>query len=112
MKTSASVAAGPLQSSEHPVPGPGGRPLVGSMFDFQKDRLGFIMGLAREYGDVARYSLAHLTFYQVNHPAGVQHILQDNNHNYVRGDLYDVFRNMVGNGLAMSDGDCGMLTFR
>jgi cytochrome P450 len=105
MKTSASVAADPLHSSARRVPGPGGQPLVGSMFDFQKDRLGFIMGLAREYGDVARYSLAHLTFYQVNHPAGVQRILQENNHNYVRGFVYDSLRGMVGNGLVTSDGD-------
>ena len=105
MKKDAFAAAGLPQSSNHPVPGPGGQPLLGSMFDFQKDRLGFIMGLAREYGDVARYSLAHLTFYQVNHPAGLQHILQDNNHNCVRGAVYDTFRDMVGNGLAMSDGD-------
>ena len=105
MKKNAFAAAGLLQSSDHTVPGPAGQPLLGSMFDFQKDRLGFVMGLAREYGDVARYSLAHLTFYQVNHPAGLQHILQDNNHNYVRGALYDTFRDMVGNGLALSDGD-------
>lgn len=78
---------------------------MGSMFDFQRDRLSFITGLAREYGDVARYSLAHLTFYQVSHPAGVQHILQENNRNYVRGAVYDGFRAMVGNGLAISEGD-------
>jgi cytochrome P450 len=99
MKTSAPVAA------DRAVPGPHAPPLVGSMFDFQQDRLGFIVGLARDYGAVARYSLAHLTFYQVNHPAGVQRILQENNHNYVRGALYDAFRNMVGNGLALSEGD-------
>jgi len=105
MKISASVPAHASSSPDRPIPGPHGQPLLGSMFDFQKDRLGFIMRLAREYGAVARYSVAHLTFYQVNHPDGVQRILQANNHNYVRGALYDGFRSMVGNGLAISDGD-------
>ncbi len=34
------------------------------------------------YGDVARYRMAHLTWYQVNHPDGVQRVLQENNRNY------------------------------
>jgi hypothetical protein len=37
------------------------------MRDFQRDKLGFIRGLTR-YGDVARYRMAHLTWYQINHP--------------------------------------------
>src|SRR3954469_15947338 len=105
MKPNASVTTSLVHAAGRPVPGPAGQPFVGSMFDFQKDRLGFIMGLAQDYGDVTRYSVAHLTFYQVNHPAGVQHILQENNHNYVRGAIYDAFRNIVGNGLAISEGD-------
>jgi hypothetical protein len=42
-------------------PGPRGGLILGSMRDFQRDKLGFIQGLMR-YGDVARYRTAHLTW--------------------------------------------------
>jgi len=79
--------------------------LLGSMLEFQQDRLGFVTRMAREYEDVVRYQIANLVFYQVNHPKGVQRILQDNNQNYIKGDSFQVFRTFVGNSLFTSDGD-------
>ena len=64
--------------------GPRGTPILGSMRDFQRDKLGFIRGLTR-YGDVARYRTAHLTWYQINHPDGIRRVLQENNRNYGKG---------------------------
>ena len=55
--------------------------------------------------DVARYRLGNITFYQVNHPDGAQHILQDNHHNYIKGDLFDIIRQLAGDGLFTSEGD-------
>ena len=63
------------------------------------------MRAASEYGDVARYRLGNITFYQINHPDGVQHILQDNHHNYIKGDLFDIIRQLAGDGLFTSEGD-------
>ena len=31
--------------------------------------------------------MAHMTWYQVNHPEGVRRILKENNHNYPKSDL-------------------------
>jgi len=84
--------------------GPRGNPVLGSMRDFQRDKLGFIQSLTR-YGDVARYRMAHLTWYQVNHPDGVRRVLQENNRNYGKGALtLGIFKPVVGEGLLTSEG--------
>jgi cytochrome P450 len=85
--------------------GPKGLPILGNTLQFQRDRLGFLMSAASDYGDVALYRLGHVTFFQVNHPDGVQHILQDNYHNYIKGDLFDILRQFVGDGLFTSEGN-------
>lgn len=86
------------------TPGPRGTPVFGSMRAFQRDKLGFIRGLTR-YGDVARYRMAHLTWYQVNHPDGVRRVLQENNRNYGKGSLtLGIFKPVLGEGLLTSEG--------
>jgi cytochrome P450 len=86
------------------TPGPRGTPVLGSMRDFQRDKLGFIRGLTR-YGDVARYRTAHLTWYQVNNPEGIRRVLQENNRNYGKGALtLGFFKPVVGEGLLTSEG--------
>jgi cytochrome P450 len=78
---------------------------VGSVFEFAQDRLGFIMDMASQYGDVVNYRLANLNMIQVNSPQGIQRILQENNHNYIKGPIFDVFRLFFGNGLFTSEGE-------
>jgi len=86
------------------TPGPRGGRVFGSMRDFQRDKLSFIQSLTR-YGDVARYRMAHLTWYQVNHPDGVRRVLQENNRNYGKGSLtLGVFKPVLGEGLLTSEG--------
>ncbi len=86
------------------APGPRGNFLVGSMFDFRRDPLDFLMHVSQEYGDVVHYRLANVHFYQVNHPDGIQRVLQENNRNYIKGDYWDVIRQVGGNGLFTSEG--------
>ena len=84
--------------------GPKGDPILGSMRDFGRDKLGFIQGLTR-YGDVARYRMAHMTWYRVNHPEGVRRVLRENNRNYGKGALtLGFFKPVVGEGLLTSEG--------
>jgi cytochrome P450 len=88
------------------VPGPRGHWLLGSMPEFLANNLGFITQVAREYGDVARYRMAHMSWYQVNHPDGVARILQENWRNYGKGALtLGVLRPVAGNGLLLSEGE-------
>lgn len=84
--------------------GPPGQPILGNTVQFQRDPLGFLMRTATDYGDVARYRLGNVTFHQVNHPDGVGRILQDNQRNYIKGDLFDILRQMAGYGLFTSEG--------
>ncbi len=99
---STTISNGPRPANG--TPGPRGTPVLGSMRDFQRDKLGFIRSLTR-YGDVARYRTAHLTWYQINHPDGIRRVLQENNRNYGKGSLtLNFFKPVVGEGLITSEG--------
>ena len=92
------------RSTAGQTPGPRGNSVLGSMRDFQRDKLGFIRSLTR-YGDVARYRMAHMTWRQVNHPDGVRRVLQENNRNYGKGSLtLGIFKPVLGEGLLTSEG--------
>ncbi|MBA2691237.1 MAG: cytochrome P450, partial [Rubrobacter sp.] len=89
--------------------GPRGGMLLGSVGDFRRDSLGFMEGVAREHGDVARYRMANMVWHQVNHPDGVRRVLQQNNHNYGKGSLTKgIIGPILGEGLFTSEGETWM----
>ena len=95
-----------LPANEAPLPpGPRGNLLWGMMGEVRRDRLGFLMRMRRDFGDVSAYRIANLKFVQINHPDGVQRVLQTNNRNYIRGNSFNLLRRYVGDGLLTSDGD-------
>ncbi len=102
-----SAGLGPIASAGSKLaPGPRGHWLLGSMPAFLDDSLGYLRHVAQEYGDVARYRVAHMTWHQVNHPDGIAHILQENNRNYGKGALtLGILRPVAGNGLFLSEGE-------
>ena len=104
MSTITRLSVQPTPGRGLDVSGPAGMPVIGNTLQFQRDPLGFLMRTAADYGDVARYRLGNITFYQINHPDGVQRVLQDNHHNYVKGDLFDIIRRVAGDGLFTSEG--------
>ncbi|NUM48128.1 MAG: cytochrome P450 [Anaerolineales bacterium] len=82
-----------------------GHPIWGALPEFQKDTLKLFTDVAK-MGDVAhiRFGFTHL--YQVNHPDGVQHVLQQNNKNYHRDSFGNQLVKLVtGLNLFTSDGD-------
>jgi cytochrome P450 len=81
-----------------------GRPVVGSMLELSRDRLAFARRLW-DLGGVVRFRMFNMQIYHVSDPQGVQRILQDNARNYIKGPLFDTMRNLVGNGLFLSNGD-------
>jgi cytochrome P450 len=81
-----------------------GKPIVGNFFDLTRDQLGFLQHLASQ-GPVSRFRMFNLMVYQISEPAEIQHVLQDNARNYIKGKLFDFMRNLVGNGLFVSDGE-------
>jgi hypothetical protein len=87
------------------VPGPRGRVFFGNARQMQQDSLGFLLKVAREYGDVARIRLLSNDVYLVSHPDGIRHILQKQHISYDRNVLsYAPLRLFLGNGLLLSDG--------
>ncbi len=87
-------------------PGPRGNVVLGSIGDIYRDRLRFVLEVARTYGDVVQYRVAHLRMYEVNHPAGVEHLLHDKHRNYSKDvPTFGTLRLFLGNGLFTSDGE-------
>jgi len=88
-----------------PIPGPRGKPVIGSLPEFRKSMVQALMDGWREYGDVVRYR-GPISLISIAHPDHVQYILRDNAANYHHADfeikkLQPTFRN----GLVTSQGE-------
>lgn len=81
-----------------------GSPLVGNALQLLRDRLTFQDTLAA-FSGVARFRMFGIEIYHLSDPDAIQHVLQDNARNYVKGKLFEPMRSLVGNGLFLSDGD-------
>lgn len=96
----------PLSLSPKSVPLHQGNIFLGSIAEIRRDRLGFLIEMARRYGDIAKFRIAHLSIYQVNHPDGIHQILQGNHLNYTKQAFgFNSIKLALGNGLVTSDGE-------
>jgi cytochrome P450 len=91
--------------TQHPIPGPRGRPILGMMPEMVSDMLGLFTKTAREYGGIAQFKLLNKSYLLVTNPDYVKYILQDNYKNYIRGRSVETGRVLLGNGLPLIDGD-------
>lgn len=88
------------------APGPRGHPILGSLPEVRRDPIGLFTRSFHEYGDVVRFRFGTLTAHLVASPAGVHHVLAENNRNYgkqTRG--FAVLRYVLGDGLLTSEGE-------
>jgi cytochrome P450 len=90
-----------------PAPGPKGHFLFGVGREATTDPVPFYMRMRREYGDVVRMrGLPGYFWHLVSHPAGVEHVLQRNQQNYPKGELFNKpLSLLVGQGLLTSEGE-------
>lgn len=65
----------------------------------QKSLLRKYSSVFKKQGDVVHYQLFNKNFYFIKHPTFLKHILLDNNSNYVKGEQFDAFTQLLGNGL-------------
>jgi cytochrome P450 len=87
-------------------PSPPGLPLLGSLLAARRDPLGFLLSLARDYGDITYYRIGIYTGYLVVHPDYIRHILQLNHQNYSKENYdYEMLKPVLGEGLLTSNGD-------
>ncbi len=88
------------------APGPRGLALLGSLRAILwGDAIAAFLADARDHGDVFRYHLGPVTFWMINHPDHVRHVLQENQRNYRKSFNYDELKPVMGEGLLTSDGD-------
>ena len=96
--TSASVAA-------LTPPGPRGWPLLGSLPAYRRDPLGFLSGLARDYGDVSAFRFGPWTVTLLNHPDLIRDVLVTHQRNFAKGAGIELMKPLLGEGLLTSEGE-------
>ena len=88
------------------APGPRGHLLLGSLPDARRDPIAMFQRAFNDHGDVARLRFGTMTAHLISSPAGVNHVLAENNKNYgkqTRG--FKNLRRVMGNGLLTSEGE-------
>ena len=82
-----------------------GYPLVGSLPDFRKDRLGLLQRMARE-GDVYGMHFGPFPGILFNKPEHVHSILVEHAYDFDKGlAIHNIFRPVIGDGIFSSEGD-------
>ena len=93
------------QVTQNPPSMPG-YPIIGCLPQMQNKPLELLMNAARNYGDVVHLgSMAGQKLYLVTHPDYIHYILRENSQNYVKGDNFQQIRLVIGNGLAVMEGN-------
>jgi cytochrome P450 len=93
--------------TSHEPPGPRGHLIRGNLPEYVKDPLSYLLGLAREHGDVVRLRFFHVPVYILNNPADIESVLVTNNRSFIKPIDFrmPMFRGIFGNGLLTSEGD-------
>jgi len=88
-----------------PIPGPRGKPILGSLLDFRRSVIQTLMEGWRQYGDVVEYR-GPLSLIAITHPDHAQYILRDNAANFRHPDFeINKLKPTFRNGLVTSQGD-------
>jgi cytochrome P450 len=80
-------------------------PLIGNSLGFYADATGFLLRLAREQGDVARFRLGRTDAVLLSHPNHVRQVLVDRAADFRKGRLMQRARRLLGDGLLTSEAD-------
>ena len=86
-------------------PGPKGLPVAGSIFEYFKDILGFLVRMREEYGDVAYYKLGSRKMYQLSNPEHIKDVLVTHNRNFTKSRALQRAKIVLGEGLLTSEGE-------
>lgn len=103
MSATAATAEPRIQSCEDP-PGPFFWNPIAAGRDLMRDPLGRLTADWREHGDVTRIRIGPLSYYGLVHPDHLQHVLQENHRNYVKGPIIGRTKILIGEGLFTSEG--------
>jgi cytochrome P450 len=84
-------------------PGPRGLPIVGSLFDYFRDMLGFLLRTAQVYGDIAFFRLGSRQVYLLSHPDYIKDVLVTNHRNFQKSRALQRSKIVLGEGLLTSE---------
>ena len=87
------------------VPGPKGRPIIGCAKEFRDKRIEFMMSLARDYGDVSRFTVMGREFYFATRPDHVKDLFVTNHKNFQKSRALKLARYILGDGLLTNEGE-------
>jgi cytochrome P450 len=86
------------------VPTVPGSPVLGSLLDMRRDRIGFFCRVAREYGDIAVASFPRRRVAIVSGPELAHEVLVDKSSVFIKGPGISVYgKQLLGNGLLSSE---------
>lgn len=87
------------------APGPRSRGLGGSLPDFRRDKIGFLMRVLHDHGPVVRFRFGPKTIHLLWHPDHVKQVLGDGYLNFEKASRgFNKLKLLLGNGLVTSDG--------
>ena len=84
-------------------PGPRGKPLVGSLLNFYRDILGFLTGIAEDYGDISHFRIGPRNAFLFNHPDLIKDVLVTHHRNFLKSRALERAKPVLGNGLLTSE---------
>lgn len=95
------------QPQRHPQPPlTGGWPLLGSLPALIRQQIDFLPAAHAQYGEIYTLNLGLTKAVVLNHPDHAQHVFRDHARNYAKGGkFWEIIREMLGNGLVVSEGD-------
>jgi cytochrome P450 len=85
-------------------PSPKGFPIIGHLFQQQRDPLGFLLKAARDYGDIVYIKLGPRNFFLLSHPSYIEDVLVKNHRNFEKMQN-PISRRVMGPGLVYSNGE-------
>lgn len=103
----ATAGAAPLVSAlPRPLPGPVYRNPLRFLLEARPNPVGYAHRMIQEYGDATAVRVWGLPQMAVlSRPDHVRHVMQENNRNYVKGDIIAKMKPLIGEGLFTSEGD-------
>lgn len=95
------------QPQHRPLPPTtGGWPFLGSLPALMRQQIDFLPAAHARYGEIYTLNLGLTKAVVLNHPDHAQHVFRDHARNYRKGGkFWEIIREMLGNGLVVSEGD-------
>jgi cytochrome P450 len=85
-------------------PGPPSRLFRSNTAALQRDPAGFLTHLAREYGDISTFTAGPLRVYLLNHPDLIRDVLVTHNRRFMKSEVLQRAKRVLGEGLLTSEG--------